>query len=62
MGNSSVCQIYSDDSSLLKIYGSMFDSDTRSIISILDYCGIKYKLEKINDIKELRKGIKNNNP
>ena len=31
------------------IYGDYFDSNTRSIISILKYCNIAYKLQETSD-------------
>lgn len=64
MGNktsSSICDLCSEDSSTLKIYGDIWDSDTRSTVSILKYCDIKYELHKIGDFKKLPRGIKKAN-
>ena len=37
-----------DDGKQLTIYGDYFDVDTRTIVSLLSLCNIKYKLKEIN--------------
>ena len=36
---------------LLTIYGDYFQSETRSILAILDYCGLKYDFNEIDIIQ-----------
>ena len=36
---------------LLTIYGDYFQSETRSILAILDYCGLKYEFNEIDIIQ-----------
>ena len=44
MGNQ--CCNSADDIGVLRLHGDMFEADTRAVLSILEYCQIRYKLEK----------------
>ena len=39
----------------------MFDADTRALVSILEYCEIKYKLEKPLNFSIMRNGHSSHN-
>lgn len=45
----SLCERFSEDYNTIKVYGNQMDTDTRSILSILDYCDIKYKYQNLTD-------------
>ena len=60
MGNK--CSFSNEDNGVLRVYGEMFDSDTRAVLSILEYCQIRYKLEKPMEFKDVKKGKKSNSP
>ena len=62
MGNLQICTAaQSEDKEKLYIYGTIINSQTRALMSIMDTCQISYTLRPINDIFK-QNNNNNNNP